>query len=443
MPQKGTIRLAARITGNPVPEISWLFKNDSLYPSDKVKQVYDGENIELVITDANPETDSGDYKCIASNPLGKISHGARVIVEVDEVIFTKKLKKTVTIEESQSLTLECETSHMVSTKWFFNNKELTGMDHRVVVEDGKIHQLVIRNTTLRDAGKYKCKVKDKETESSVEVIPRKPEFVKPLQDYEVTENEIAILDVELSSETTEVTWFKDGEKITSKSHPKVEMAHEGKVRKLILRKASVHDEGEYTCVLDEDQECRAELYVIELPPKLLRPLEDQTVAIGDTASFEIELSKGDALVKWFKDDKEIRFSEHIQLSIDGKVQKLKIYDTQREDASTYSCKIGDQISVAKLTVEEPAAQFTLKLPEVTLATKTKDAEFTVELSNPDVEVTWYKKGKKIVPDKKHEVFVEGTVRRLVIHNTNEDDEGEITCACENIKSKTTLKVHGK
>lgn len=397
----------------------------------------------MVITEANPETDSGDYKCIASNPLGKISHGARVIVEVDEVIFTKKLKKTVTIEESQSLTLECETSHMVSTKWFFNNKELTGMDHRVVVEDGKVHQLVIRNTTLRDAGKYKCMVKDKTTESTVEVIPRKPEFVKPLQDYEVTENEIAILDVELSTETTEVTWFKDGEQVTPDTNPKVELVKEGKTRKLILRSASVHDEGEYTCVLNEDQECKAELYVIELPPKLVRPLEDQTVAIGDIASFEIELSKGDALVKWFKDNEEIQFSEHIQLTIDGKVQKLKIYDTQREDAGTYSCKVGDQSSVAKLKVEEPAAQFTIKLPEVTLATKTEDAEFTVELTNPDVEVTWFKKGKKIIPDKKHEVFVEGTVRRLIIHDASDDDQGEITCACENVKSKTILKVHGE
>ena len=105
--------------------------------------------------------------------------------------------------------------------------------------------------------------------------------------------------------------------------------------------------------------------------------------------------------------------------------------------------MGDQTSKAKLTVEEPAAQFTLKLPEVTLATKNEDAVFTVELSNPDVEVTWYKKGKKIKPDNKHEVFVEGTVRRLVIHNADEKDEGDITCACENVKTKSTLKVHGK
>ncbi|XP_017492146.1 PREDICTED: titin-like, partial [Rhagoletis zephyria] len=318
VPQKGTIRLPAKVTGQPVPEVQWLFNNNPLYPSERIQQVYDGENIELIIKDANPDTDSGDYKCIASNPIGKTSHGARVIVEVDEVTFTKKLKKTITIEEIQSLTLECETSHVVTTKWFFNGKELSGMDHRVVVEDGKVHKLVIRNTNLRDSGTYVCKVKNIETESTVEVLPRKPEFIKILEDYEVTEKETAILDVEVSTDTAEVVWYKDGEKITPEKK-NVELVKEGKVRKLIIHDSTIHDEGEYTCKLEE-QECTAELTVIELPPEIIKPLENVTVTKGENAVFEIELSKGDALVKWFKDGKELPLNEHVQLTIDGKKQ---------------------------------------------------------------------------------------------------------------------------
>lgn len=90
----------------------------------------------------------------------------------------------------------------------------------------------------------------------------------------------------------------------------------------------------------------------ELPPEIIKKLEDKTVTKGDKTVLEIEVTKGDALVRWFKDGKELRFSEHVQLSIDGKRQRLKIYNTQPEDEGTYSCEVGNQTSTAKLTVEE-------------------------------------------------------------------------------------------
>ena len=89
----------------------------------------------------------------------------------------------------------------------------------------------------------------------------------------------------------------------------------------------------------------------ELPPEIIRKLKDTTVAKGDRVCFEIELTKGDALVRWFKDGKELQFSEHIQLAIDGKRQKLKIYSAELADAGVFSCQVGDQTSSARLTVE--------------------------------------------------------------------------------------------
>lgn len=428
----------AKVSGNPVPEVAWLFNNSPLQPDDRIQQRYDGENIELTIKNANPEVDSGDYKCIASNPLGKTSHGARVIVEVDKVTFTKKLKSKITIEEIQSLTLECETSHVVATKWFFNGKELSGMDHRVVVDEGKVHKLVIKNTNLKDSGKYVCKVKKLETESTVEVLKRKPEFIKPLEDCEITEKDTAILEVEISIDQPEVQWFKDGEKITPEKK-NIDSIKDGKVHRLIIRDATKHDAGEYSCKF-EDQVCKCEVKVIELPPEIIKPLEDVTVTEGETATFTVELDKEDALVKWFKDGKELPLTERIQSSTDGKHQTITIKKAKPSDMGEYSVQVGEQTSKAKLTVEEPLVDFVLRLPDVTLATKNADAEFTVELSKPDVELTWFKKGKPIKPNKKHEVFVEGTVRRLVIHNADDEDAGEISCQAANVTSNTKLCV---
>ena len=75
----------------------------------------------------------------------------------------------VTVEEQTMLSLECETSHSISTKWFHNGKEISGMDHREVIQEGRIHRLVIKKVTTYDAGTYKCTVKNQTTESKVTV----------------------------------------------------------------------------------------------------------------------------------------------------------------------------------------------------------------------------------------------------------------------------------
>ncbi|RZF31971.1 hypothetical protein LSTR_LSTR015860 [Laodelphax striatellus] len=89
----------------------------------------------------------------------------------------------------------------------------------------------------------------------------------------------------------------------------------------------------------------------KLPPEIKTKLQDITVTRGEKAILEVELTKGDALVRWFKDDKELQFSEHVQLSIDGKRQKLKIYQAELSDGGIYSCRVGDQVSDARVTVE--------------------------------------------------------------------------------------------
>ncbi|XP_050098043.1 titin-like isoform X1 [Anopheles aquasalis] len=436
--QGATIKLPAKVTGNPVPEILWLRNNNTLLPSKRVKQAYDGENIELLINNADSEQDSGNYKCIASNTIGKASHGARVTVEVDKVTFTKKLKKTITIEESKAVTLECETSHTVSTKWFHSDKELSGMDHRMIVQEGKIHKLNIKNPTINDTGVYRCTVKGQQTECSLTVIEAKPEFLRRLDDVETKEKENAVLEVEITSETADVTWYKEGRKIVETTG-KYEFSKKGKSRVLYVRNTSVHDEGEYTCAL-ADQECSAEVSVIELPPEIISPPRDVTVARGEDAIFELELTKGDALVRWYRNEDELSFNGHVQLTIDGKRQTLKINRTVDADAGDYTCVVGEQRAKARLTVEKPVVDFVKRLPEVTLTTRDNDAVFSVELSE-SADVVWYRNNTIISKSSaKYELIVEKCVRKLIVKNASEEDEDEYTCSVSNAKTSSKLKV---
>lgn len=73
------------------------------------------------------------------------------------------------INETETVTLECETSHTVSTKWLHDGRELSGMDHREIVQEGRSHRLIIKRATPLDTGTYTCSVKDQKTSCSVVV----------------------------------------------------------------------------------------------------------------------------------------------------------------------------------------------------------------------------------------------------------------------------------
>lgn len=84
--------------------------------------------------------------------------------------------------------------------------------------------------------------------------------MKKLHDLEVIERNDTILEVEITSQTADVSWLKDGISLTPLSD-KIEFIKEGPIRKLLIRSTSIQDEGEYTCTL-LDQECVAELTVV-------------------------------------------------------------------------------------------------------------------------------------------------------------------------------------
>lgn len=378
---------------------------------------------------------------MASNSAGKASHGARVTIDVEKVTFVKKLETSYEIEEGKTITLECQTSHTVSTKWYHNDKELSGMDHREIIQEGRTHKLRIKKTKLTDKGTIKCVVKGQETSTKLTVFETIPEFTRRLQDFEVKEKDVAILEVEINSETADVVWERDGKKIKPKKN-KYELEKRGNIRKLLIRNTSVHDEGEYTCTLRDDT-CAAEVTVVELPPEIISRLQDQKVNKGNKATFEIELTKGDALVQWFKDDVEIQFSNHMQLTIDGKKQKLKIYDCDNDDAGEYACEVGSDRCSAKLVVEEPSVDFTLRLPEVITVPANTDAYLTVEIPDESYDVTWYKKKTVLEDTEKFTLISDVTKRTLIIRKCTEEDQTEYSVSLLDAKCFTKLKVEGK
>jgi hypothetical protein len=137
--------------------------------------------------------------------------------------------------------------------------------------------------------------------------------------------------------------------------------------------------------------CHDVYFSSELPPEFTKKIEPLTVTAGEEkASFEIELSKGDAITKWFKNGKEIEQSERIHLKIDGKKQRLEIFNVELADAGEFSCTIGNEKCSAKLVVEEPKVNFVAKLPASTMGTVGQDVRITVQLTSASASAKWLK-----------------------------------------------------
>lgn len=350
------------------------------------------------------------------------------------------MHETYETEEGQTVVLECQTSHTVSTKWYHDDKELSGMDHREIIQEGRTHKLRIKRTKLTDHGTIKCVVKGQQTAGTLVVSETVPEFVRRLQDFEVRERDVAILEVEVNSETADVVWEKDGA-ILRPSKSKYELQKRGHVRKLLIRNTSVHDEGEYSCRLRE-QSCCAEVTVVELPPEVISRPRDQRVRRGDKAVFHVELTKGDALVRWLKNGQEIHFSNRVQLTIDGKKQRLKIYECETDDEGEYACEVGSDRCAATLTVEVPSIEFVRRLPDPILVPSGRDAHLTVEIPDESQQVIWYKKSTPLQDTDKFTLIADGARRTLVVRRCDDDDEGDYSCALLDAQCSTRLVVEG-
>lgn len=84
---------------------------------------------------------------------------------------------------------------------------------------------------------------------------------------------------------------------------------------LTIKDCVMDDEGEYTAMAGDDK-CTAELILNEAPTDFSTPLKDQTITEFEDAEFSCKLSKEKAVVKWYRNGREIREGPRYKFPID-------------------------------------------------------------------------------------------------------------------------------
>ena len=416
--------------------------------------------------DRATEADDGTYEVLADNSEGAASATVEVLFgsRRQRPSFTKKFPETKVAEGNQLL-LEVSVAGYPRPRllWYHKGQRIlpsAGSSRTILRQKDTEGALAVAEVTRSlHEGLYQVTAENLVGSCShvqrVLVHRRTAKFLERLRDVEVYENEKTLLVVKISSLEEEVTWFKDGRELTVEhgAENDYQLLSDGHYRKLLVGRANVAaHQGEYTVVIgdaksrepvDQQSSCSADLVVIEMAPEITRQLKDVNILAGEEATFSVELSKGDALLQWFKDGRPLLFDgEHFSLSIDGKQQKVVVSRARLEDAGEYSCQLtGTQSgSRAKLLIQTPSTEFIRRLEDEYRVDEECDVLLEVEISRPDVPVYWYKNGEELKETANIKFIVQGTVRKLLIRRSKIADTGEYICLAKGDQTKTNVRV---
>uniref|UniRef100_A0A3Q3F4J1 Myosin-binding protein C, slow-type n=1 Tax=Labrus bergylta TaxID=56723 RepID=A0A3Q3F4J1_9LABR len=172
-------------------------------------------------------------------------------------------------------------------------------------------------------------------------------FAKKLEPaYQVDKGGKIRLVVDLADPTVELKWYKNGQEI--RPSPKYIFEHKGTQRIMVINNCSVNDDAAYS-VAAGDEKCATELFVKELPVKIVKGVEP----VKTTVNERIEL-------EYFKDSKTCKKNgvevptgvrSRYRVKSEGTKHFLVIDDASKEDTGTYSIMASGGTSEAHVQVD--------------------------------------------------------------------------------------------
>nr|XP_011770738.1 obscurin isoform X29 [Macaca nemestrina] len=411
-------------------EVKWYKDGKKLSSSSKVRMEIKGCTRRLVVQQVG-KADAGEYSCEAG--------GQRVSFQLHitepKAVFAKEqsVHNEVQTEAGASATLSCEVAQaQTEVTWYKDGKKLSSSSKVRVEASGCMRQLVVQQAVQADAGEYSCEAGDQRLSFHLDVSEPKVVFAKKQPAHREVQTEAgasATLSCEMAQAQTEVTWYKDGKKLSSSS--KVRMEAVGYTRRLVVQQAGQADAGEYSCEA-RGKQLSFRLHVAE--PKAVFAKEqlvhrEVQAQAGASATLNCEVAQAQTEVMWYKDGKKLSSSSKVHVEAEGCTRRLVVQQAGQADAGEYSCEAGGQRLSFRLHVAEPKAVFAKEQPvrrEVQAELGTS-ATLSCEMAQAQTEVTWYKDGKKLSSSPKVRMEAVGCTRRLVVQQVGQADAGEYSC----------------
>uniref|UniRef100_A0A4W2F8X8 Obscurin n=1 Tax=Bos indicus x Bos taurus TaxID=30522 RepID=A0A4W2F8X8_BOBOX len=427
-------------------EVTWYKDGKKLSSSSKVRVEATGRGRRLVVQQAG-KADAGEYICEAGGQ--KVSF--RLDVTEPSVVFAKEqqARSEVQAVAGASATLSCEVAQaQTEVTWYKDGKKLSSSSKVRVEAKGRTRQLVVQQAGKADAGEYSCEAGGQKVSFRLDVTEPSVVFAKEQparSEVQAVAGASATLSCEVAQAQTEVTWYKDGKKLSSSSKVRVEATGCG--RRLVVQQAGKADAGEYSCEAG-GQKVSFRLDVTE--PSVVfakeQPARSEVQAVaGASATLSCEVAQAQTEVTWYKDGKKLSSSSKVRVEATGRGRRLVVQQAGKADAGEYSCEAGGQKVSFRLDVTEPSVVFAKEQParSEVQAVAGASATLSCEVAQAQTEVTWYKDGKKLSSSSKVRVEATGRGRRLVVQQAGKADAGEYSCEAGGQKVSLCVDITGE
>ncbi|XP_068626397.1 obscurin [Battus philenor] len=464
------LELKAKLDGSPIPTAKWYKDGAPLSADDtRIKQTAlpDG-TVKLNIEHVTP-ADCGAYKLVISNPNGE--HSALCAVAVNPTprkpSFSEPLEDVKAVV-GQPLKLQARVMAFPAPelKWFKDGLPIRPSQAvNFINQPGGVVGLSIDSCRPEDAGLYSLtvanKLGDTESKAKVEVLQkeRKPAFVAELMPIKVIEGFPAKLEVKvLGHPPPLIKWTHNGvEIVPDGNRVRVVTQPDGAVA-LLIAEAKTPDAGQYGVVAVNDKgetSCTAELSVAsrdddsspQEKPRLVHGLRETTVDEGQPLTISAPFVGNPVPeVVWTKDGQQLKPSEKLLLTCDGKRVGLEINPIEPSDAGVYGVTLrnplGEDSSDAKVNVRKiyQPPTFSQKFSDLQQL-PSLDAKFSARVhGQPRPEVTWFRDGKPLSPSDKYGVKRDGEACCLYVRDLTPEDAGLYKCVAKNKEGEASCEA---
>uniref|UniRef100_A0A3Q2QCL7 Obscurin-like protein 1 n=1 Tax=Fundulus heteroclitus TaxID=8078 RepID=A0A3Q2QCL7_FUNHE len=440
------IKLQCEVS-EPAAEVHWQKDGERLLPTSEY-EIQTSEKLRALLIQSAEVRHSGLYSCEAADNRIQFKVDVAPPVTFAEVPEKDLFRSAV---EQEQLVLSCEVSRADGVvQWYKDGTEIQPSNNVVMEAEGGERNLIINSAQLSDTGTYTCRTGDNILIFKVNIRPPVM-IVYPKEDVHLDRHvpEEIILSCELSRPNGVVGWFKDGQKLQESEN--IKLKSEGPYRRLKILSSRVEDSGEYVCDTADDS---IFFHLNITPPvQIISPSQSQMELCQQTSErmvLSCEISRPNAVVRWYRDGLEVEESENLILEVDGVYRRLIIPETTVKDSAEYVCDTGDDSVTFFVNIAPPVRfvrprKMASKVEKVVGETLVLDCE----VSRSNAEVTWKKNGEEVEDSRKVTILEDGITRQLTIHSVTAEDAGQYVCDAKddvmdfNVKVQLPVKILGK
>ncbi|XP_074520910.1 obscurin-like protein 1a [Halichoeres trimaculatus] len=424
-------------------KVCWFKDGQEVEESSNLRLVSEGPYRRLSILSGSVE-DGGEYVCETSGD--SVFFQLTVREPLVRIVSPRESDLELTHLAPERLELSCEISQVdAPVRWYKDSLEVEEGPNLILEVDGAQRRLVIPFTSVDDAGEYICDTEDDSVAFLLTITEPPVTLTRPenMPDKLVSETgKPIVLEIEVSRIGAEVKWWLNGREIQESSN--ISITEDGLIHRLTILSPTPKDSGKYTCDAVDDQ-IDFQVKVSEPPVKILRKSEIKTnlkSLISDDIVLECELSRANAIAKWYKDSCRIEGDERFCEEEEGPFRSLVILNAEIGDTGEYFLDVGDDSISFQVTVEEPPVKIVGNSndPDYQEMMAGDDLILACEVSRANAAVQWYCNDKLLTEDSRVYIETYGTLRKIIISNIQASDSGKYVCDAVDDKMISIVRI---